>query len=166
MTELRALYFDDETGERDQYEPIWQKILGSFGRDVDIRYDPDIKTFADRLKDRPHVVVADNLLARKDWKDARREQDNAGIKFISTHKPSHPDTVFILYTGGDFSIAQLGQRIPNPDIIVTKDYLHMKDYQDFIRKEIERRVCRLLCNRSTSLQTRTKTPPPNRSFSL
>lgn len=143
MAVLEVLYFDDKISERTQFEPIWQDILKQIWDNIDIRYDPDLTNLASKLHTRPHIVIVDNLIEEVDHNGKREVFNNEGAQFIAEHKRAHPDTIFVLHTGRDFSILQLGQRHPNPDLIVTKDYLRVQNYKDYLAVELQTRLKRL-----------------------
>lgn len=142
MAQLKVLYFDDLKEEREQFETLWGDILGLAGFDADILYEGELKNLEPKLERRPHVVIVDNSIEGTDYKGDPRSDPNEGAKFIASHKPGLPDTVFVLYTGKEFSMLQLGRRIPNPDLIATKDYLQNANYQQFLAGELRRLVRR------------------------
>lgn len=142
MAQLRVLYFDDIKEEREQFENLWRHVLLGAGFDPDILYEADLKDLEPKLERRPHVVIVDNSIQGTDYKGDLRDDPNEGARFIAEHKPFLPDTVFVLYTGKDFNMLQLGRRIPNPDLIATKDYLHNETYQTFLASELRRLVRR------------------------
>lgn len=143
MAKLNVLYFDDIATEREQFEPLWAHTLRLAGFEADILFEADLKDLEPRLARRPHVVIVDNSIQTSDHRGNPRDDPNEGARFIAQHKPDYPDTVFVLYTGEDFSMLQLGRRIPNPDLLVTKDYFHNEPYQRFLADELRRMVKRL-----------------------
>jgi len=143
VAKLNVLYFDDIRTEREQFEPLWVHTLKLAGFEADILFEAELKDLEPRLARRPHVVIVDNSIQAFDHRGNPRDDANVGARFIAQHKPNHPDTVFVLYTGEDFSMMQLGRRIPNPDLLVTKDYLHNEPYQNFLAGELRRMVRRL-----------------------
>jgi len=143
MADLEVLYFDDLVQQRNQYEPLWKSILLRTSERADIRYDPALPGLAAKLQSRPHIVIVDNVIEETDADGKKEVLSNEGARFIAEHKRLHPDTIFVLHTGKDFSILQLGQRIPNPDIIVTKDYMRIEGYQAYVAEQLRSRINRL-----------------------
>lgn len=142
MAEIAILYFDDEVSERRANEPSWRTIIESLGFKPDIRFDTSLDSLASELVRRPHIVIVDNVIVSTDAHGRPKEMRNEGARFIEENKAAHPDSFFILYTGKGFAVEQLGVRLPNPDLIVSKDYLIEERYQAYIASQLKARLNR------------------------
>lgn len=141
MPKLRVMLFDD-ADDADVFRRVWEAILGEtrFGAEVRlVRYTDvtDVEMEQLLLKERPHIVVLDNVVEK-----AEPERKNYGVELIQRFKDKHQDTLFILYTGKSFSIDQLGARRPNPDFLVTKTYLDESGYKKYLGINIDAAVRR------------------------
>lgn len=142
MPALDIFYFDDVQSEREDNEPSWTAIVEQLGFRPDYRFNAALQGLADILPQRPHLIILDNVIDRIGISGQPESLKNEGARFIEEHKGDHPDSVFILYTDKTFHVDQLGARIPNPDMIVSKAYLAEKRYQDYIAAQLKARLNR------------------------
>lgn len=140
MRDFIVVLVDDDTDRAPNFRNIWKNIIRDVFSTVDVRLVTDIDAVDDILKGRPHVLVIDNVFVDKMTK---REVPNRGLDFIVQHKDKYPDCVFLLYTGKGFQIDTLGNKFPNPDLLVTKISLSNAEYQRYISRCISERVRRL-----------------------
>jgi hypothetical protein len=132
LNELGVLV-DDDQSRAQNFHVVWEKILtGVFPR-VDLRFVNDIEMTKDILRGRPHILILDNVFPDK---KTNREVTNKGLDFVVAWKDKYPDCIFVLYTGKGFQIDTLGNKFPNPDILVTKTSLPNLKYQGYIRDAI------------------------------
>ncbi len=131
---LRVIIADDQVNHAARIKAAWRSALGS-GPEIDFYHS--IQDLREKLQTRPHVIICDNQFS---------ESINEGVTFIASAKLDHPDTVFVLMTGKSFDIEQLGQRVPNPDLLVPKPYLLNDKYLAFLGGELRSRVPRTPCN--------------------
>jgi hypothetical protein len=124
---LQLLLVEDDRERKDRYIEYLKRAFSKAEASVTIDFRESFDNIEDRLKQRPHIAIFDNVFVSDG-----REQDNVGIANISKYKPTHRDTVFALYTERTFVIDQLGVRLPNPDLLLTKTYMSNANYQDYL----------------------------------
>lgn len=139
---FRVLLVEDDRVRRGRFVAVWKGAFGAAGVDVDIQVEENFDDIDSLLKKRPHVAIFDNVF-EIGGDGSGKARDNLGIEQISRLKPHHTDTVFALYSLATFSIDQLGVRIPNPDMLVTKTHLSNIEYQHYLGKTLASRVQRL-----------------------
>ncbi|MBF0098782.1 MAG: phosphotransferase [Magnetococcales bacterium] len=132
MPVLRVVFLDDEPDQLDLYAPILKGIISSLGYSVDITLLKDPVEFEKRLKsERPHVAVCDIQL------NPTALADPMGLVLIARNKGAYPDVVFIGLTRVHVDYRQLCIRIPNPDLLLSKeDIMHGDEDQMNIIKDI------------------------------
>lgn len=120
---LDVAFCDDDKEDQTQFLPHIGQIVSAMGYRCDVLPFDDLGNLHGVLKQRPHIVFIDN----KFGKDV-----NHGITFIARFKTEYPETLFVLLTGATFDLDQLALRRPNPDLIVTKNYLKVEEYRTYV----------------------------------
>ncbi len=138
--DLRAVLVDDDAQRAPAFRATWKGILTQIFAHADVALVNDVDATDEILKGRPHIVILDNVFPDQ---KRRREVPNRGLDFIVSHKVLYPDTLFILYTGNTFQVDALGNKFPNPDLIVTKTSLANVAYQTYIAKCISEKLQRI-----------------------
>ena len=159
--ELLAVLVDDDVNRATNFRDVWSNILADVYPKVHVAVVNDIEATDDILKGRPHIVIIDNVFPDK---KTRREVPNRGLDFVVRHKQSYPDCLFLLYTGKGFQVDALGNKFPNPDILVTKTSLANVAYQQYIAKTILTRLNRYPVRAPTFLMR--ETPRMWRTFKM
>ena len=141
MKKLRVAIVDDEQQRHKALKDRWLDVFLNAGLSVDIHTYDDFAASVDILGERPHICIVDNVLETIDG-NRKREVDNRGIDFIASNKQLHQDTFFILSTKESFSIDVLGNKLPNPDLIVPKTPLSSAHYRKALGEILSKRVSR------------------------
>ncbi|QOZ36461.1 phosphotransferase [Bradyrhizobium sp. CCBAU 53421] len=139
---FRVLLVEDDRDRKNRFVAVWKAAFAAAGVEIDIQVEENFDDVASHLKKRPHIAIFDNVFEVPGGGPGKA-RDNLGIEQISRLKPDHTDTVFALYSLATFSIDQLGVRIPNPDMLITKTHLSNIEYQHYLGKTLASRVQRL-----------------------
>jgi hypothetical protein len=124
--ELRAILVDHDSKRVADFREVWQMILRKVFPQVDVRVVDDIESARDLMTSRPHLAIMENVFPDE---STGQKVPNRGVDFIVEQKRWYPDCLFILYTGNTFQVDVLGNKYPNPDLIVTKTSLKNLSYQ-------------------------------------
>ncbi|QIO61581.1 phosphotransferase [Rhizobium leguminosarum] len=139
---FRVLLIEDDRERRARFISVWKAAFSAANVEVDIQFEENFENIDELMKKRPHVAIFDNVFEETSVTRGKA-RDNLGIEQLSRLKPYHTDTVFALYTEATFSIDQLGVRLPNPDMLITKTHLSNNEYQQYLGRNLSNQVKRL-----------------------
>ncbi len=153
---LRAVYYEDDLDQFEDYAPTLEKILLFKSDSVHIAHAKTEDELNALMKTRPHVVFCDNDhgLSQKGPRE--------GIIAISKLKPRFPDSLFCLLTSKGVQTQSFGSYTPNPDLVISKSSLAAPKYVEYLGEKI-RRMIRRSPLRSTELSINLKEEGPNHS---
>lgn len=141
MKRLRVSIVDDEQKRHKALKERWLDVFSRASLSVEISAYDDFSAVEEILGNRPHACIVDNVVEVTTG-NRTREIDNRGIDFIAENKNEHQDTFFILSTKESFSIDVLGNKLPNPDLIVPKTLLASEHYRKALGEVISRKLSR------------------------
>lgn len=137
----RVIIIDDEIKHLKALRNRWEAVFSYAQMPVEIETSHEFELTERQSKDRPHFVIVDNVAELQVGGQTVREIEK-GVDFIAQQKPSFTDSVFILSTAASFSIDVLGQKFPNPDLIVPKTALSNSRYQEHLGHILRRMINR------------------------
>lgn len=141
---IRAIYLEDTLSEFERFSPILERVLSARADGCKIELAKNRTEFEAALKHRPHVVFCDLDLGEGQLK-------KEGAQIIAQLKDKYPDVLFLLLTGQRVTMDILGSYTPNPDHILSKEYVGTREYDEYLTKFFERNLKRfpvseVVCN--------------------